>query len=453
MLLDVLADAAEAGVDHPALVTGAGELGFGDWAARGAALGAGLRERGIGSFAVAVADAPTLLAVLAGAAQVGAEACTYSSTAAPELVAELADAFGHDVLVTDRADLAGLAEGGRAVLSPDELAVAGAGRGAPAPAAPLLVLTTGTTGRPKAVRHDWRRLLSGVRAAAVPPGSRWLLTYNLNQFAGLQVVLHAVAGRATLVVPPTNQPRAALAFARDHGVTHVSATPTFWRIGLGTLDGDGGLDLAHLTLGGEAVPGPLLEDLRRRFPAAGISQIYASTEGGSVVSVTDGRAGLPVSVLDRGPDHDVQLRIVDGELQVRSRVGMLGYRGEEAGGDPDGWRPTGDLVDVVDDRILFVGRTSEVINVGGVKVHPRPIEEAALEVDGVSAAHAYARSSPVSGQIVQLDVVAAPGLDEDDLEDAIRAACGHLAPAARPQRIRFVEELEVREHKVVRRPR
>ncbi len=453
MLLDLLADAASAGVDAPAIVTGDGEVGYRAWAARGDAVAAGLQARGLGSFAVVVADPPSLLAVLAGAAGAGAEACTYSATASAEVVGELADAFGHDVVVTDRTDLAGLAADGRTVLAPGDLEDAGGQRPTPPEAAPLLVLTTGTTGRPKAVRHDWRRLLSGVRAGAVPPGSRWLLTYNLNQFAGLQVVLHTVAGRATLVVPPTNQPRTAMAFARDHGVTHISATPTFWRIGLGALDGDGGLDLAHITLGGEAVPGPLLDDLRRRFPAAGISQIYASTEGGSVVSVTDGRSGLPLSVLDRGADHDVQLRIVDGELQVRSKVGMLGYRDDADPADPEGWRPTGDLVEVVDDRILFVGRTTEVINVGGVKVHPRPIEEAALEVDGVVAAHAYARSSPVSGQIVQLDVVTAAGADEDDVEDAIRDACGHLAPAARPQRIRFVEELEVREHKVVRRAR
>ena len=452
MLLDLLAGAAEAGVGHPALVGAGGEVGFGAWADRGSAIAAGLQARSVRSFAAVVADAPTLLAVLAGAAGAGVEACTYSATAAPEQVAELAEAFGHDVIVTDRADLAPLAGGGRAVLAPSDLEVAGAPRPAPPDAAPLLVLTTGTTGRPKAVRHDWRRLLAGVQAAAVPAGSRWLLTYNLNQFAGLQVVLHTVAGRATLVVPPTNQPRPALTFARDHGVTHISATPTFWRIGLGAIDGDGGLRLAHLTLGGEAVPAPLLDDLRRRFPEAGISQIYASTEGGSVVSVTDGRAGLPVSVLERGPERGAQLRIVEGELQVRSRVGMLGYQ-DDVEADPDGWRPTGDLVELVEDRIVFVGRTSEVINVGGVKVHPRPIEEAALAVAGVAAAHAYGRTNPVSGQIVQLDVVLAEGADEDDVEDAIRAACGHLAPAARPQRIRFVEELEVREHKVVRRAR
>ena len=48
---------------------------------------------------------------------------------------------------------------------------------------------------------------------------------------------------------------------------------------------------------------------------------------------------------------------------------MLGYYGEEPV-DADAWRPTGDLVEIVGDRIEFRGRVSEIINVGGVKVHP-----------------------------------------------------------------------------------
>ena len=67
-------------------------------------------------------------------------------------------------------------------------------------------------------------------------------------------------------------------------------------------------------------------------------------------------------------------KVVEGELWVRSRIGMLGYYGEPAV-DPDAWRPTGDLVEVVDDRIVFRGRSSDIINVGGVKVHPLPIED------------------------------------------------------------------------------
>jgi acyl-coenzyme A synthetase/AMP-(fatty) acid ligase len=155
-------------------------------------------------------------------------------------------------------------------------------------------------------------------------------------------------------------------------------------------------------------------------------------------------------VLHRPDEAPVQLRVEDGELFVRSRVGMVGYYGEPAA-DPDAWRPTGDVVEVRDGRLLFVGRTSEVINVGGVKVHPGPVERAAESVPAVQAACAYGRANPLTGQIVALEVVLAAGADQDAADTAIREACGVLAPAARPRSIKFVSELTTKGHKLNRR--
>jgi acyl-CoA synthetase (AMP-forming)/AMP-acid ligase II len=289
-----------------------------------------------------------------------------------------------------------------------------------------------------------------VRHPDPQPGARWLLAYNLNQFAGIQVLLHVLTSRATLVAPPSRRPRDVIATLRDERVTHVSATPTFWRLVAGALDPEAasGLAVRQITLGGEAVPGALLERLTRLFPAAHVSQIYGATEFGTAVSVRDGRPGLPASVLERGEDADVRLRIVDGQIEMRSRIGMLGYHREDAA--PGGWRPTGDLVEVRGDRIHFVGRTSEIINVGGAKVHPLPIEDAVSAVDGVGLARAYGRANPVTGQIVAVDVVPAAGRDPEELRAAILAACQALPPAARPRRVRFVDDLEIRGEKLAR---
>jgi acyl-CoA synthetase (AMP-forming)/AMP-acid ligase II len=239
---------------------------------------------------------------------------------------------------------------------------------------------------------------------------------------------------------------------RRHGVTHASATPTYWRFVLAEMRSDGGPvpELQQITLGGEAVPPDLLATLGQTFPHARISQIYAASEFGSSGSVRDNRNGLPVSVLDRPDDADIQMKIVDGELWVRSRVGMVGYYDEEIG-DADAWRPTGDLVEVVDDRILFVGRKSDIINVGGVKVHPAVVEERVMSVPGVAMARVFGRKSPVSGAIVAVEIVAEDGADRDDVEAAVREACADLVAAARPRSVRFVDVIETTGHKVVRR--
>jgi acyl-CoA synthetase (AMP-forming)/AMP-acid ligase II len=70
--------------------------------------------------------------------------------------------------------------------------------------------------------------------------------------------------------------------------------------------------IRQVTMGGEAVPSALLEQVHEVFPDANVSQIYGATEFGQNVTVKDGRHGLPLSMLDEG--GDVVFTIVDDEL-------------------------------------------------------------------------------------------------------------------------------------------
>lgn len=450
-MIELLRRAAETRPDRAAVVTDESIRSYGELTADAYAVAAALSELGIARFALLDHDASTVTALLAGAALIGAEACQYTPTDEASDVRELALRFDHDVLVTAHPAMAATVP---TVITPERLlAGGGAARGEGTPVArPHLVLTTGTTGAPRGVRHDWNRLLRGTARVAPATGQRWLLAYGLHQFAGLQILLHVFAAGATLVAPAPRRPREGLAAMRNHAVTHASATPTYWRFLLAELRADGGPvpQLDQITLGGEAIPAPLLGELARAFPSAAISQIYAASEFGSSSSMRDGRHGLSLDVLDRGDDADVAMKIVDGELWVRSRTGMLGYYGE-APVDPDAWRPTGDLVEVVGDRILFRGRTSEVINVGGVKVHPLPIEDRIGSVPGVDVARVFGRPNAMTGAIVAVEVVAAPGSDQAELGAAIRAACADLPAAARPRSIKFVDTVSTAGHKIVRR--
>ena len=447
-MIELLRRVGDADPDRPAIVTDDASHTYGELTERADAIAAGLRSRGIGRFATVTDDAAAVVTLLAGASLAGSEACQYPPTDDPAEVEELAGRFHHDVIVTDRPSLAGVA--GR--LGLDELADPGATGGEPPDPRPLLVLTTGTTGAPRGVRHDWARVLRGAARIRPAAGQRWLLAYGLHQFAGLQILVHVMAGGAMLVAPSERRPRDGLAALHRHAVTHASATPTWWRFLLAELQADGAPApaLEQITLGGEAAPGPLLDQLASTFPSAHLSHVYAATEVGSTGSVRDGRSGLDVSILERGDDADVAMKIVDGELWVRSRIGMLGYYGEDAV-DPDGWRATGDLVEVVGDRIEFRGRTTEVINVGGVKVHPLPIEDIVEAVPGVQIARVFGRPNKMTGAIVAVEAVAAPGSDPHAVTEAIRTACAELPAAARPRSIRIVDELATHGGKRTRR--
>ena len=266
----------------------------------------------------------------------------YQADASASDVAERVGVFGHTVVVGEGAQLA--------ELGIEPIAVADlVAQGGPTPSLdqalgrvrPLLVFTTGSTGRPKAARHDWNRLLRASGGLDPAPEQRWLLAYGIQQFSTVQMLIHVFSVHATFVVPESNVPKVATASVLDHGVTHLSATPTFWRFLLTELRTSGGPlpDLRQITLGGEVVPKRLLEDIEATFPGCRVSQIYGATEFGMSGTVRDGHPGLPAKLLDRGDDALVAFKIVDGELWVRSQVGMLGYYGEEDASD--GWRRHG----------------------------------------------------------------------------------------------------------------
>ena len=233
----------------------------------------------------------------------------------------------------------------------------------------------------------------------------------------------------------------------------MSATPTYWRFLLAEARSRGVElpPLQQVTLGGEAVPPDLLAAVRAAFPTARVSQVYASTELGSVASVTDGRPGISADRLHSDANPDGTLKVVDGQLWVRSGVGMLGYVGEPDVATDDGWRATGDLVEVVDDRIEFRGRDSEVINVGGVKVHPLPVENRITAVAGVEAARVFGRANRLTGAIVAAEIVPAADADHDELKAAVRAAVEDLPRAWHPRSITFVAALETKGGKTIRR--
>lgn len=445
-MIGLLEKAAAERPAQVAVVTPEATLTYGELLDGARQVAGALAERGIERFAVLEPDAGWVLRLLAGAAAVGSEPCQYQPDLDAAQFAEQAAALGHTIVVTRRTDL----PAGFTVLRPDALAAPYDGgpvaEGAPQP---VMIRTTGTTGLPKAARHDWAVLARRAGTARPHPEERWLLAYGPQQFAGIQVLLHVLAVQATLVAPFPRQPRDGLAALVEQDVTCVSATPTYWRFLLAEArSAKAALPrLTQITLGGEASPPDLLAELQDAFPDARISQVYASTEFGSIASVRDGRPGLSATSL-WGPDNpEGLLKVEDGELLVRAGTGMLGYAGDaaESPREADGWVATGDLVEVVEDRVLFRGRSSEVINVGGVKVHPLPIEERVAAVPGVQVARVHGRANPMVGAVVAVEVALTDEgrADESAVKAAIRSACADLPRAWQPRSIKVVAEAEL----------
>jgi acyl-CoA synthetase (AMP-forming)/AMP-acid ligase II len=322
----------------------------------------------------------------------------------------------------------------------DEAAASGPGS--------VTILTSGSTGEPKAARHTWEGISRPIRRMSDGTFPVWLLTYRPQLYAGLQVSLQCFADHGTLVIPDSDmEPHAIVELMVKTGVQYISATPSFWRRLLMFSDGEhlGKVPLRQITLGGEIVDQAVLSKLQRVYPAARLVHIYATTELGRCFSVGDGLAGFPARYLDGPLPDGVELKVQDGELLVRSSNAMQMY--DPLSAAPclaNDWFSTGDLVAVRDGRVVFTGRKSEMINVAGSKVYPVEVERVIRAIPGVADTRVYGRVSSIAGELVVCDVVAESNVDPGILREQILSACrAKLTSPQLPRLIKFVDRIEL----------
>jgi acyl-coenzyme A synthetase/AMP-(fatty) acid ligase len=290
------------------------------------------------------------------------------------------------------------------------------------------IMTSGTTGTPKIARHSLDALMGRVNVGHIFSGA-WLLTYPPSTFAGVQVLLTAAASNSTLIAYRSPSVPVLAGAMSQHGVTHASGTPTFWRAALMALAPNSDVSrLQQITIGGEMVDQGLLDRLVERFPKTRITHIYASTEAGALFSVKDQRAGFPADWLDRNMDG-VEMRIRDGLLEVRSPRSMRLYAsGHASPYTEDGWLKTGDRVQVNGQRVYFGGRADHIINIGGAKVVPEEVEKVVLGVKGVVDVCVSGAKNPLTGFVLKAEVVSEPGIDKDLLRKSIAQHCHSMLP-------------------------
>ncbi|MEP1611076.1 MAG: fatty acid--CoA ligase family protein [Roseobacter sp.] len=308
-----------------------------------------------------------------------------------------------------------------------------------------LVPTSGTTSAPKLVVHTFQSLARVGRATHkiddVP--QVWGMLYDITRFAGYQVFFQALLSGHTLAFASLESPMdKRISFFSKHNVAYMSATPTLWRKIL-MAPTNQTLSPVQITLGGEAADQPTLDSLSVTYPDARITHIYASTEAGVGLAVSDGRAGFPTSYLDK-PHGGVEIKLSEGMLFVRSAIGPMGYAGDKCLADADGWVNTGDLVSIDTDRFYIIGRESGIINVGGDKVVPEQVRDALLACEIVRDALVYGKKNPFTGGIVAADIVLNQHADQTDAQKEIDDFLAlRLSKQQRPRFVRFVQELEI----------
>lgn len=264
----------------------------------------------------------------------------------------------------------------------------------------LVLFSTGTTGRPKAILHD---LTSFLKRFETPrPTLRTINFLLFDHIGGLNTLIHTLFNKGTVIAPKSRNVEDILATCEEHKVEVLPTTPTFLRMMLmsGLIPDRVPSSLRIITYGTERMDQPTLDLLCSLLPKVDFRQTFGMSELGIVRVKSEARNSLFMKVGGEG----VETRVVDGVLEIRSQTRMLGYLNAPSPFDDEGWYNTKDVVDERDGYYKVTGRISEVINVGGLKFMASEVERVALEFESVELAKVEGKTNPITGQHVELTV-------------------------------------------------
>jgi acyl-CoA synthetase (AMP-forming)/AMP-acid ligase II/acyl carrier protein len=325
----------------------------------------------------------------------------------------------------------------------------------------LLLLTSGTTSRPRIVPLTHSNICSQaycwVRALALSEADRCLNVLPLfHVYAIIVQLLSSLATGASLVCAPGCDVSRFFAWLSGFRPTWYAGVPAMHQAILAQARKDreaaARCRLRIVVSAATALPPPVFEELERVFETVAV-EFYAMTEAGPVacnplppcprkagsVGIS---LGLDIAIMDEAGALLPPGRT--GQIIVRGASVMAGYDGDPSATRAafvDGWFKTGDQGFFDDDGYLFLAsRSREIINRGGQKITPREVDEVLLEHPAVAEAVTFAVPHATLGEDVAAAVVLRPDAAATP-RDIREFAIGRIADFKVPRRVLIIEEV------------
>jgi fatty-acyl-CoA synthase len=314
----------------------------------------------------------------------------------------------------------------------------------------LIQFTSGTTAYPKGAMLTHDSMLRDAWAAGtrvgIRPEDRYFNCRPFFHVAGSTLsALMALVSGACLVTLPTFDAGAALAMMERERCTLLSGNDTIMQMLMGHPD----LPKRKLALrGGWAAAGP--QTMRAIIDVLGARQIcaaYGLSEASPNVVMSDWRDPEALRIQGLAKPHEgVQVRIMDGEIQVRGWNVMQGYcnnpEANAAAFTADGWLRTGDLGELTSDgRLRMIGRLKDVFRVGGENVAPAEVEEVLLAHPAIQSAQVVGVPDARLGEVPCAYVTLKDGknVEGEQLIEWCRDRCANFRV---PRYLRIVDDFE-----------
>ena len=327
----------------------------------------------------------------------------------------------------------------------------------------LLYFTSGTTAKPKLVRHSQRSYpgggLSTMYWLGLQPGDVHLNISSPGWAKHAWSCFFAPwnAGATVFVV---NQPRfdakGLLATIGRCGVTTLCAPPTVWRLFIQERLADFKVSLREVCGAGEPLNPEVIDQVRTAWGLT-IRDGYGQTETTALAGNSPGQTVKIGSMGRPLPGYRVEVTDVEGQLAKEGEVTLVlgadrpaglmqGYQGDDGtltGTDGERYR-SGDVVFVDDDGYLtFVGRSDDVFKSSDYRISPFELESVLLEHESVAEAAVVPSPDPIRLAVPKAYVLLTAGATRSRATalSIFEHLHTRLAPFKRIRRIELVTEL------------
>nr|DAC82020.1 TPA_exp: acyl-CoA/ACP ligase [uncultured bacterium] len=301
----------------------------------------------------------------------------------------------------------------------------------------LIVFSSGSTGEHKASLHSFNRVLDKFKERRRKFCT--IVFLLMDHLGGINTLFYVLCNGGSIVPASGRNAEEICQTIERCGVDLLPTTPTFLNMLL-ISEAYKKYDLSSLkliTYGTEPMPENTLKNLYDVFPDVQLKQTYGLSEVGALPTKSKDSGSLWLKV----GSSDFETKIVDGILWIRAKSNMLGYLNAPSPFDEDGWLKTEDAVEEKDGYLRIIGRTSDIINVGGEKVYPAEVENVLLQIENIRDVVVFGKKNPLMGQVVGANVYLQEEEDPSAVEERIwKFSRNKLAEYKIPMFIKICDE-------------
>ena len=326
-----------------------------------------------------------------------------------------------------------------------------------------ILYTTGTTGTPEGIIHTNKSHYATVEnifsTIKMPEHNIALIAAPLNHsFALRRFYANIVHGSSIIIIENIMPLAHFFGLLEKYKVTSIAMNPSALAIilkGSGSKISNYKKQLDYIEFSSSPLKIDLLKEIISMLPNTKMYNIYGSTEAGCMTGYDNaqyleqtgniGYANINSDIYILDENYNIIYgygKDNAGFLAVKGPIVMQGYLNNQKNTEKvlkNGYYITQDIVYKDEDNFFhLLGRQSDIISIGGLKIAPDEIEDIIKHYPGIVDCACVGKNNDIAGQVPVLFIVVNDKYNGAGMHDFIKV---NLEPYKSPKEIHIIEEI------------